>query len=99
MSARLRSCAAAMVRATCVRDWGGAKVVIRSDIYIEIYVQIRWREKGVYQVEGVLSGRLLPEQGNGLGVVQESCGVQRHRVRDTLRGVEEGVEERDRLLA
>jgi hypothetical protein len=27
----------------------------------------------IYQVKCVLSGRLLPEQGNGLGVIDESC--------------------------
>lgn len=30
-------------------------------------------ESIIYQVKGVLSGRLLPEQGNGLGVINESC--------------------------
>jgi hypothetical protein len=27
----------------------------------------------IYQVKSVLSGRLLPEQGNSLGVINESC--------------------------
>ena len=31
------------------------------------------KESIIYQVKGVLSGRLLPEQGNSLGVINESC--------------------------
>ena len=65
MSVRLRSCAAAMVRATCVRDWRRETCAQRGG-----RADIAKRERSIiYQVKGVLSGRLLPEQGNGLGVI------------------------------
>ena len=52
-----------------------------------------------YEVKGVLSGGLLPEERNGPRVVHDGVRVQRDGVRELLGGVEEGLEEGDGLFA
>jgi len=52
-----------------------------------------------YEVKGVLSGGLLPEERNSPRVVHDGVRVLRDGVRELLGGAEEGLEERDSLFA